>query len=120
MADAPCAVCGGTKNEHYEDDGKTPRTQHVYTTTPGEMVTHAEKEKQKQQVPQLSGAPLAAVVNSQPNSVGRLVEVLLDAGVIRTQDALYIANMGSKPSPPTGFSDPAQHPFYQPTPGAGY
>lgn len=119
MGDAPCEVCGGTKAEHYGDDGKTPRTQHAYTTTPGEMITHAEREKQQQQPQpfQVGGVPLSTMVNSQPNSVGRLTEVLLDAGVIRPQDALYIAGMGSKPNPPSGFVDPAKHLFTQVKPG---
>lgn len=112
-----CIICGGSKEEHFKE-GKAI-TRHAYSEREGELITHEEKAKQQQKT-QLGGMPLASMVNAQPNSVGRLVEVLLDSGVIRTEDALYIAAMGSKPNPPSGFADPARHPFYQPTPGAGY
>ena len=93
-----CTVCGGARPEHFEEDGKTPRTQHAYTENPGEIMTHEQKTKERQgQSPQLQAALMT--LGGSSLGLGRLVEVLLDAGVIRVQDALYIAGFSAKPNP---------------------
>ena len=103
-----CTVCSGSKEEHFDAEGKQI-TIHAYTELEGDLVTQEQDKKRRQQKGTLAGVPISTMVNAQPNSVGRLVEVLIDAGAIRTEDALYIAGMGSKPnSPRAEFTDPAK------------
>ena len=94
-----CAACGGKKEEHGEG-----KTQHVYTETPGQLMTHDQQKKAQSQAPQPMAIRLP-VANDQ-NNYGRLVEVLLEKNLISPQEALYIAGMAPKPQPQ--FADPAR------------
>lgn len=104
----PCAVCRGAKEEH--GPGKT---QHVYTTESGQLMTQRQQEQMTrgmtQVQPQVIRLPGAQTNEAQ--AVGRLVEVLLEKQILSTPEALYIAGMGSKPEvtpPASGYRDPAQ------------
>lgn len=90
-----CAVCKGPKSTHYDENGKQ-KTRHAFTEEEGRLETPEQQEKRlkKSQGPQPQpGMSLAQMVNAQPNSVGRLTEVLLDLKLITPQDALYVAGM---------------------------
>lgn len=119
MASGVCTVCGGAKKEHFDSDGNPTRI-HVYTEVEGDLATKQQKEGMRISQP----SPVAGMMmnmGANPVSLGRLVEILMERGLILSDEALYIAGMGPKPMPPqpSGYRDPA-HPFYQPTPGAGY
>lgn len=102
-----CAVCKGEKKDHGE--GKSI---HAYTTTPGGL--EAANRSEQKSGPQAVFIPPGGV--HSPQAMGRLLEVLLEKGVISAPDALYVLGVGTKPNPESETS----HPFYQPTPGAGY
>lgn len=108
-----CSICGGTRAEH---EGRV----HAFTEQPGQLETQAQQKKRQEAL--AGSGPLAIKVpgGSDNLMVTRLIEVLLEKGVLNAPDALYITGVGSKPAPPSGFQDPSSHPFYQPTPGAGY
>lgn len=108
MSEQPCAVCRGAKEEH--GPGKT---QHVYTTDPGQLMTSRQQEQQMRQLQQQQpmAIRLPGAQTNEAQAVGRLVEVLLEKQILSTPEALYIAGMGPKPEvlPPTsGYRDPAQ------------
>lgn len=99
-----CSVCKGEKKDHGE--GKSI---HAYTTQGGFLATHAQAQKQNQQ-PQVLRVPMPQAP-LHPTQVDRLVETLLDKGVLTREDALYIAGYTKeKPAPaaPAQFMDPAQ------------
>ena len=96
--DPICVTCKDKKSNHFDDEGK-PITQHQFTTEEEPKLESREQRSRrlaKSQHPS-SGANLAALVNAQPNSVGRLTEVLLDKKIITAAEALYVAGMASKP-----------------------
>lgn len=95
-----CTICSGSKEEHFEADGKR-KTIHEYTEKQGDL--HAAQEKPAQIAPpamrlQMAGASI---------EVSRLVEVLMDKGLLTIPEVLYIAGVGQKPSPPSGYRDPS-------------
>jgi hypothetical protein len=97
-----CAICRGAKEEH--GPGKT---QHVYTTTPGELKStqQAEQEKQRQQ---MSGSPrvVALPTGGDSQAVSRLLELLMSKGLISLEEAYTVAT-GTRP-PTRQFVDPAR------------
>lgn len=120
MEDPICTACSGKKSEHFDGEGK-PITRHMFTEREGELQTREAAEKNQQQ--QLSGPSVIRLPGAQTNeagAIGRLCEVLLENNMMSTAQALYVAGMGSKPEASSGFADPAAHPFYKPSPGAGY
>lgn len=101
-----CTVCGGEKKDHFDAEGKAI-TRHVYTVIEGALETQAQRQQRLQ--PHQVMPPLAAI-GGNPMSLGRLVELLLERGVIDTPDALYVAGYGSKPEKPlqtSGYMDPS-------------
>lgn len=104
----PCAVCGGEYSTHFVDGKQI--TQHMYTENPGELVTQQEKAKEKMMTGQMArpaqvNPAMMMASGSNPVSFGRLVEVLMEKGVIEPGEALYIGMMGVKPQ--KEFIDPA-------------
>jgi hypothetical protein len=82
---------------------------HAYTQLEGDLSTPQQKQQaqRSQLVPQVQpGMMLAAGTN--PLSLGRLIEVLLEKSILDAPEALYIAGYGSKPSPASGYLDPAK------------
>ena len=77
-----CAVCGGTEPEH-------DVSQHMFTTKPGELITKEQHEKQQ--------PPTQMTVPHQGAPLGRLIEVLVTKKLITLDDALYVAELGSRP-----------------------
>lgn len=99
---AVCAVCGGSEAEHGPD-----KTRHVFTEKPGELITHEQRARQNQQPQGPTVVRLGQASAATPGADGRLVEVLLELGVIKVEHALYVAGMGPKPPAPSGFRDPS-------------
>lgn len=107
----PCAVCRGAYSEHFDGDGKKI-TQHSYTEKEGDLVTHEEAAKRsqprQQQGMQVSPTMLAMQAGTNPLAMGRLIEVLLDKGVLTNEDALYVAGFSpTKPNRASGYADPS-------------
>lgn len=102
----PCTTCRGAYSEHFDLEGRQ-LTQHPYTSEGHNLTTkrEREKERQAQQQPQLRMTLPSA--GSDSATIGRLVEVLIDKGVLTVEDGLYIAGMGKKQSTPSGYRDPA-------------
>jgi hypothetical protein len=103
---APCTICKGSKAEHFDNHGQ-PTRQHAYTTKDGDLVTNQEMAKRNQPQGQRTPFNPAMLMGGNPMTAARLTEVLLEKGVLTTDDALYIAMMGPKPTPKSGFMDPA-------------
>lgn len=95
-AEGACAVCGGKWSEHQRAD-----IRHMFTKNPGELITPEEAAK-KQRPTQQVVFP-RSVPGNDVQLLNRLVEVLMEKGIISTPEGLYIAGIGQKPS---GFRDP--------------
>lgn len=93
----PCKICGAQPDEH---EGR----QHAYTTVEGELVTPDEKKKAQGGPPQRM--IIGGAVPAPTDTVGRLVEVMLEKGLFTPGEALYVAGMGPKPTGKSGFADP--------------
>lgn len=89
---AICSTCSGKYEDHFDDKGNQ-KTQHNFAEEPGQpLTTQAEREKE-QAKPQPTSMlqPALMAMGSNPISMGRLVEVLLEKELITDVDALYIA-----------------------------
>lgn len=92
----PCGICGGLPPEHERED-----CAHVWVPEGGELLSKAEAAKRtKQPQSYVVRPPLAG----DTGVVNRLVEVLLDKGILSTGEGLYIAGVGRKPPQ---YRDPA-------------
>jgi hypothetical protein len=87
-----CAACGGKSEDH--GPGKS---QHVFTTKPGELKTHEQAAKEQSRSPagvirltppaSSPGAPAAL----HPTMMDRLLEVLMSRDLLTRDEALYVA-----------------------------
>lgn len=99
-----CRICGGQREEHGPG-----LTQHAFTLNDGELVTLEEKRKQatpgmgQPQVVRLSGG-----THTEGGAINKLIEVLMEKGLLDVPEALYIVGIGTKPTKPSGFADPAR------------
>lgn len=96
-----CKICDGTKAEHFDESGQK-KTIHEFTTREGDLRPPKEKPeiRPEQMVTRLQ-MPGAAL------EVTRLVEVMMDKGLLTVPEVLYIAGVGPKPAAPSGYLDPA-------------
>ena len=115
-AEVPCTICKGGRSEHFNENGKQI-TVHTYTTVEGDLVSADERAKQSQQQPPMR-IPMSALGGGDSGNTARLVELLMERGMLDTADGLYIAGMGPKPlmSPEKMY----QQPFRDPFPRAGH
>jgi hypothetical protein len=97
MSSTPCTICGGSKAEH-------ENSIHAYSEKWGDLAT-PEQRRQGQQQPMMVKLPGAQT--NEAGAIGRLVEVLLEKGLLNTGEALYVAGMGEKPAAQSGYQDPA-------------
>lgn len=83
MADSnsSCAICGGVEADH-----KT--SQHMFTTTPGQLVTKEQHEKEQ---------PKQVTIPYQGGPLGKLIEVLVIKKLMTLEEALYVAELGPRP-----------------------
>lgn len=87
MSKPTCAICGGSEEEH------TPDRQHAFTTTPGELKTPAQVQKEKEG----ARSGMVMVAHPPPKDIAeRLVILLLDKGLITSEEALYVS-LGRRP-----------------------
>lgn len=98
---AGCTVCGGSKAEHYDEKGNK-KTIHEYTEKQGDL--HPESPKAPVSPPR----QMQLHMQNTSVEVSRLVEVLMDKGLLTIPEVLYIAGVGPKPALPSGYRDPAQ------------
>jgi hypothetical protein len=98
-----CTTCHGKFSEH---EGRIhPFTSGVAElSTPREREEAAAKQRQQQvrvQLPQINGTDGAAI--------GRLLDLLMDKGVLTERETLYVLGVGMKPEPlndASGYQDP--------------
>ena len=91
----PCAICKGAPEDH-----GVGKSQHVYTETPGHILTH--EQAAKQQKSDDSGFKVATMPQpANTTMMDRLVETLLIRGLIDAEDAVYIM-LGHPKQRPTG------------------
>jgi hypothetical protein len=94
-----CTVCGGTRGEHYEENGE-PKTQHVFATENGRLETPEQQHKRLRGVergPTRMSGPTMPLGRLTGTDVTRLAEVLAHRGLIDDKDLLYIAGYGPAP-----------------------
>lgn len=86
-----CGVCGGSKQQHDRPDVK-----HAFRAD-GQLQSKEQAAKEAaQSTPRVVRLPGAQT--NEAMAVGRLVEVLIEKGVLTHADALYVAGMGQKPA----------------------
>lgn len=86
-----CAICGGSRQEHFGSDGVTPVTRHMFTEQPGQLITHptpGEMPKIKEK--------------ESTTSLGRLIVALADRGVLSPEDVLFIVSGQKVEGAPSG------------------
>lgn len=86
----PCSICGGSPDEHES-------RQHAYTTNPGELMTPKQQQEKEQKFRDPAmGQPTRMIpvtlppASVNPTTTDRLVNLLLDKGVISVNEALHI------------------------------
>lgn len=102
----PCKVCKGSYDEHFNDKGEAI-TQHVYTDAGGDLKTHAQAAEERKSTLPAAPSPMLQYMGNAGLSVARLTELLMEKGILSTQEALYISGISAtKPIAPSGFQDP--------------
>ena len=86
-----CGVCGGSRESHDRADVK-----HAFRVD-GQLQSKEQAAKEAaQSTPRVIRLPGAQT--NEAGAIGRLVELLMEKGVLSGADALYVAGMGQKPS----------------------
>lgn len=99
---APCGVCKGSRKEHFDGAGR-PITQHVYSPDGG-LVSQVDAAKARQA--QQSVIP-PRFPGTDAQVITRLIQTLMDKGILSDPEALYIFGVGNKPEV-TRFVDPVK------------
>lgn len=104
--EAICRVCGGTRSEHFDAEGK-PKTQHVFTEQEGQLMSHAEAAKMNRPAQPAAFMVPGKFNGTDASAIQRLLELMLERGALTQEDALYIVGVGPKPEKKSGYIDPA-------------
>lgn len=99
-----CTICRGRKSEHIDEKG-VQISRHAFTTMEGDLVT--PEQMAKRQAPQQTARVQIPATMAGNVQLGRLVEVLLEKGLLTAEEALYVGMMGPKPELQSGYRDPA-------------
>lgn len=85
-----CAICFGTRDEHGPG-----LTQHAFTDREGDLVTPLEMAKRQPQPPRLIQLP--GGTHNEGGAINRLIETLMNKGLLSVEEALYVVGVGPKP-----------------------